>query len=191
MCEYEGIGGMFFTILPSDRLPIKLPDVPPTTSSMPAEGKSLQGRRVSAQGQIEKTVKNAAAIANSLSLLKERLLVEFGQSSHSFIAKAIDPMVQHAHKIIAELCPGGAAPESGIDSNVLGKAIEAVGLYAQFNDEKKLRKKIVHETVNATHRAIEKDCQILSNYQEYFLQTELSMDPESYRISLTLSLESS
>ena len=180
---------MYFTILPSDRVPLLPPDdlkqVKPSKST--GVSSSLYGRQVSLQRQIEQTVQNASVIASNLNLLRERLLVEFGQTSQSFIARSIDPMVQHANKIIKELSSSDPGqPDSEVD-DVLKGAIESVRLYAQFNDEKKLRKKIVSETVATTRSAMDKDCEILRNYELHFLQTELLLTPDRDKVEQLLS----
>jgi len=170
---------MSFSILPSDRFSIK----PPNDVRKQDESKSLRGRCISVQFQMAKTVENAAAIAASLNLLKERLLIEFGQSSHSFIAKTIDPMVLHVKKIVEELTARQQLKLDSIEGeDALKKAIDSVSLYTQFSDEKKLRKKIVHETVQAVRRAIEKDCEILKNYELYFLQNEVVLTQDRDQI---------
>ena len=176
---------MSFCTLPSDGGFSKKPkdDDSQQPASQSDAIKPLKGRRFSVQFQMEKTVQNAAAIAANLNLLKERLLVEFGQSSHSFIAKAIDPMVLHAQKIVEDL-QGRKESQQDIheDTTALKKAIDSVRLYNQFNDEKKLRKKIVHETVETVHHAIDKDCEILKNYEVYFLQNEILLTHERDRV---------
>jgi hypothetical protein len=96
-----------------------------------------------------------------LTKLKNELLVEFGSSCSQFVSKSIDPMIQHAEELIVRLS------KAENSASLEEEAIRSVGLYSEFNDEKKLRRKIINEAVHTSRDAIEKDCQVLRNYQHH------------------------
>lgn len=103
-------------------------------------------------------LKGAEGCLTHMRVLKVQLLQEFGTSCNQFIVKSIDPMLQHIETLIKRL-------RDREDSTTLEEeAIRSVGLYSEFQDEKKLHRKIIAEAVHASYEAIDKDCQILANY---------------------------
>lgn len=111
---------------------------------------------------------NTQAIATNLQLFKEQLIQDFGSSSYAFINKSIDPMIQHASKIIQELYSKGDCRDNF--PVMYEKALQSVEFYSQFNDERKLRRKIITEAIQGTKQAIEKDCQILKHYTQHSIE---------------------
>ncbi len=131
---------------------------------------SLKERVTSVQQQIETTLEQFNNITNTLSQLKAHLLAEFGDSSHGFISRSIDPMIAHVTRLAKDIQLTTSSHEL---RSLLDTAIDSVSLYNQFNSEKKLKKKIIQEAVSATHHAIIKDCEILQNYKAHLLQDEI------------------
>jgi len=110
-------------------------------------------------------VHGAEGCKEHLTKLKEALKMEFGVSCSQFIAKSIDPMLRHIDAIIMRLQNSDGSP------SLEEEAIRSVGLYSEFKDERKMRRKIVAEAVQASQEAITKDCQILINYQHHAERT--------------------
>ncbi|MDB6080736.1 MAG: hypothetical protein JWO53_8 [Chlamydiia bacterium] len=131
---------------------------------------------VSVRRKTKDLLQDAQKAADGLQLFKDKLTAEFGTAASAFISKSIDPMIKSALRMIDELSDEHADP-----SSMYAKAIQSAQLYSQFSDEGKLRRKIISESINATRKAIEKDCQILRNYQHHAFQ-ELS-SPESSVVS--------
>lgn len=135
-----------------------------------AKGASIKGVHATAVHRKTKELLGAAErVAKGLQLFKEELLRDFGSASHAFILKSIDPMITEAFHVIEEL-----SSEEKKSSDIRAKAVQAAQLFSQFSDEKKLRRKIMAESIRATHCAIEKDCQMLRHYQYHTLE-EMSL----------------
>ena len=121
----------------------------------------------------EELLKNAETIANNLELFKEELAKDFGIASYAFVAKFIDPMIEHALELIKELSSKSVAHSKL--PKLYEQAVQSVELYSQFRDEKKLKRKIILDAIQSTKQAIEKDCEILAHYEHHAFQ-EMKLD---------------
>ena len=110
-------------------------------------------------------VEAADRVIKSLMHVKEELSKEFGPMASQFIMKSIDPMIAHASEIAKDLSEKEGSPFAS--STIFQQALRSVGLYSELSNEKKLRRKIVNEAIQAIREAIEKDCQILRRYEHY------------------------
>lgn len=144
---------------------------------------SLKGRAIVVQKRIEETLCIAQQVIDSLEEQKLHLLAEFGESSHGFIAKAIDPMISQSKQLIQDLASHDATLQL---PDVLENVIESVGLYAQFSDEKKLIRKIVSEAINNVHLSIQRDCEILQNYQRHLIMNGPFSQDDKDQLNLIL-----
>lgn len=115
------------------------------------------------QQKTSEVIENAETICAHLDDIKQRLNQEFGASASCFIAKCIDPMIDHARYLTKALKE--PAREDGHHKNLLSQAIESVELYSQFSDERKLKKRIVHTAQGLIKQSIDKDLEILANYK--------------------------
>lgn len=144
---------------------------------------TLKGRSVVVQRRIEETLCTAHQVISSLEEQKLRLLSEFGESSHAFIVKAIDPMISQSKQLIQDLANHDVALQL---PDVLENAIESVGLYAQFSDEKKLMRKIVSEAIHNVRLSIQRDCDILQNYQRQLIMNGSFSQDDKDQLTLIL-----
>ncbi|MCE5293593.1 MAG: hypothetical protein LLF94_03130 [Chlamydiales bacterium] len=109
-------------------------------------------------------IKNAETICLHLDEIKQKITEEFGAASSCFIAKCIDPMIDHA-RYLTRVLKEPPIKEESHQNSLLSQAIESVELYSQFSDEKKLKKRIVQVAQGLIKQSIDKDLEILANYK--------------------------
>src|SRR6185295_6865700 len=95
-------------------------------------------------------------------------------------------MIRHASEIVKDLSIKEGVPDAS--SSIFKQAVRSVGLYSEFRDEKKLRRKIINEAIQTSRETIEKDCQILRHY-EHHAATGLEKVSEEFLYSLQIKLE--
>ena len=123
----------------------------------------LRSRDISVQARIEDVLERAQKTCNDLELLKKSFLErEKSSDAAASIAKAIDPMITEAKNIVIQL---SSPPSSGIQENVLSRAVEVVDLYESFSDETKLIRKIIEGGVALTKNIVQKDIEYLLSYR--------------------------
>jgi hypothetical protein len=115
------------------------------------------------QQKTSEVIENAETICAHLDEIKQRLNQEFGATASCFIAKCIDPMIDHARYLTKALKE--PSREQGHLKDLLSQAIESVELYSQFSDERKLKKRIVHTAQGLIRQSIDKDLEVLANYK--------------------------
>jgi hypothetical protein len=135
---------------------------------------------------VSEVIKTAERICESLEMMKKSFIdkADTGDAM-SFIAKSIDPMIVHAKKLIQELKKNDNSSVDG-QVSVLDKAVDTVVLYASFNDEIKLIRKIINEGVKFTKSAIERDIKHLLGYQLQRAHEIKDIDP---RLGIQLEWE--
>jgi hypothetical protein len=125
--------------------------------------------------KLEDMLTHAQNIAQGLSKLKEELFHEVGDVSYNYVAKSLDPIIDQAMRIIEDFREGKKATNT---QDVLNRAIYTAQLYSQFRDEKKLRRKIIKESIGVLRSAIEKDSHVLHRYYNGALESSKSATPE-------------
>ncbi len=112
---------------------------------------------------ISEVIINAETICTHLDEIKISLTSQFGSAASCFISKCIDPMIDHARHLIKALKE--PATQSDSINTLLNQAIESVELYSQFNDEVKLKQRIVLVAQGFIKQSIDKDLEVLANYK--------------------------
>jgi hypothetical protein len=134
---------------------------------------------ISSQKSAEELVFHAKQTLSSLEAFKEQLLRDFGREAQSFITKSLHPIIENAKRLIIEHKEGQDRLREGEEfSDFFVHVVQSVERYAQYKDEKKLRHKIISEAILETRNALEKDFQILRNYQHHAL-LEIQEDQET------------
>jgi|GEM_PF-2948501 len=130
-------------------------------------------------------VANAHKMAEDLTKLKNDFFKEFGAPFYSVISKTLAPVIEQAKALGHEL---QKQKEGGqIQTDFAHQAIQSTEIWLQFCDEKKLKKKIISDAIQATRSVIEKDMQVLRHYQIHALQdADLASDEFISRLEVSL-----
>jgi hypothetical protein len=141
-----------------------------------AKTTSIKGAHIEAHDKkLEEMLLKAQQIAQGLEQLKEELFHEVGDVSYNYVAKSLDPIIEQAMRIIEDFREGKKANST---QDVLNRAIFTAQLYTQFRDEKKLRRKIIKESIGVLRGTIEKDSHVLHRYYNGALEASKIETPE-------------
>lgn len=143
-------------------------------------------------GRIQDLHKTAASVQHQLRTIKEHLKEEVDSEFFLFVEAIIDPMIKDLSRIKKSMDePGSITQQAQVFkrySQWIEKAKVWIHLCSKTNDKEAILRSVVNLTIEEFLEVINRDLQVIQDYQEHVLDNLASTEEE--RINITDQFES-
>lgn len=142
-------------------------------------------------GRIQDLQKTASSVLKQLSEIKNELKAQLDQEIFSYVEEVVDPMIKEFSKLNKSIEQSGSVVHQAKTYQRYSQWIEKAKLWVQIcskaNDKDAIIKAITRYTVEDFLVVIDRDIQVISDYQEHMLDALAVEDEE--KIDLAQRLE--